>query len=100
MGGCVALQLGLKLFVGQADRGLRAAVGRIGVGVDQGPREVRVVVREFAGRVVVLGRDRVNVLIPAAVMGEVFEVLIDACLVTGRVGGRAHGVPVDRVVRV
>src|ERR1700730_606193 len=44
-----------ELCVGQADRRLFAAVGRVGVGVDQGAGEVRVVVGEISGGVVVLG---------------------------------------------
>src|SRR6202035_1173333 len=96
----VFAQLRADLGVGQADRRGFASVGRIGVSVDDRAGEVRVVGDRFARTVGVLGGDRVDILVAAAVMGEVFEVLVDAGLIFGGVGGRAARGPVEGVVAV
>jgi len=72
-----ALELADDLFVAEADGRLFAAVGGIGVRVEQGAAEARAIGREFTATVVVLGRDRVDVSSAAAVVREVAEVLID-----------------------
>jgi hypothetical protein len=89
-----ALELGLDLGVGEADRRTRSAVGRVGVRVDERPGEVRVVLREMARRIVVLDGDRVDVLFAAAVVGEVFEVPIQTRLV---IGDRRRATPSSRL---
>ena len=67
-----------------------AAVRRVGVCVGQGPCELRVVVGEFPSAVAVLGQHRVGVLQAPAVMGQVFQIPVDARLIAGRVGRGAR----------
>ena len=95
-----ALELADDLFVAEADCRLFAAVGGIGVGVEQGAAEARAIAREFTAAVVVLARDRVDVPSRAAVVREVAEVLIDPTLIVGRIRRGSGGIPVDGVVRV
>src|ERR1700731_4504958 len=71
-----ALELGLGLGVGQTigNRSVdRALAGRIGLRIDQTAPERRVVFREGARQVLVLGRNGIRVLVPAAVMRQVRE---------------------------
>ena len=95
-----ALELADDLFVAEADCRLFAAVGGIGVRVEQGAAEARAIAREFTAAVVVLARDRVDVPSRAAVVREVAEVLIDPTLIVGRIRRGSGGIPVDGVVRV
>ena len=79
VGGDEVLELCLDLGVGEAcghRRGRRALVRRVRIGVEQRTAEGRLVPRERAGQVVVLGRHRVDVLMAAAVVGQVLEVAL------------------------
>ena len=95
-------ELGLDLFVVDTDGRCATRVGRIRVGVFEFAPEVRVVVREFTRRVVVLGRNRISVFVPPAVTSEVFEILLQSRLVFRGVGpdASARRAPVDDVVGI
>src|SRR5262249_53864311 len=75
-GGHEALELGLDLGVGQAvgDGAVRRALAHgVRLSVHEHAAERRRVPGERAGQVLVLGCDRVGVLVPTAVVGEVLE---------------------------
>ena len=93
-GGDEVLELCLDLGVGQAcghRRGRRALGRRIRIGVDQRTAEGRLVPRERAGQVLVLGRDRVDVLMAATVVGQVREAGLQTGDIARRVRRQAAG---------
>ena len=101
--GDVARDLLLDLCIGEAvgHRAVRRALTRrVRVGVDQHAAELHVVVRDRAGQVVVLRPDRVDVLIAAAVVGEIPEVLGDAGHEPVRIRTQSARAPHQHVVGV
>ena len=100
MSGHEFFELRLNLRVSQADRRSVAAVDGVRICIGQGAAEMGVVDGEVAQRVVVLGRDRIDVFVPAAVVGQVFEKSVQPRPVIGGIRRGSFRVPVHRVVGV